>query len=134
MKRTICAVAAMIAAAAPAWAQDEHEQRTGEVHPASVIAFHDVMAPDWHADEGAARTEATCANVATYQERAEVVTADTPPEGVNQAAWRTAADALAASAESLGAVCAQDGRATFEAAFSALHDRFHDLVALTPGG
>ncbi len=107
----------------------EHE---GEDHehsfPPAVTAFHDVLSPNWHAEKGPARIDATCAAVASMAERADAVKASPAPEGVDAGEWTAIGDALIQSVASLGTACEADGRPDFDPAFTAVHDAFHAFV------
>lgn len=123
--------------AACAHAQEAPQQTEDHDHgglPASVLAFHDVLSQDWHADAGAERTASTCQNIASYHERANTVVLDAAPADITASDWETAATALAAAVDALDTTCASEDRAAFEGDFSSLHDRFHDLITLAPEG
>jgi len=75
---------------------------------ASIDAFHEELAPLWHAPESPERTEKTCAAVPSLESKAQEI-----------------GDALLVeSIHALGAECAGD-RAAFQAKFSTVHDAFH---------
>ena len=113
-------------AAAPVADEHEHE------FPPEVEAFHDVLAPLWHADPGPGRTDNTCAALEDLGDRAEAVATGTVPplEREEQLSWQQAAELLVVSVEELELVCDQEGRPGFEDSLSAVHDRFHALIAL----
>ena len=117
---------------APAGSGDKHEHK----FPAVVGAFHDVMAPLWHADEGAKRVDDTCSAVSAFLTQAEqVIAAPVPAEAASQdAAWKAAAGQLKAAVAALQAGCAATGRPDFAAQFHAVHEAFHHLIALLRGG
>jgi hypothetical protein len=136
MTRALLILAALALPLAPALAQEAqgehgaaHEDHAGL--PASVASFHDVLAPDWHAEVGPARSEAACGHIPVYKTRARAIVADDPPAGVDPAAWNAAAGQLESAVRTLAASCQAPGRASFDADFSAVHDRFHAVAALT---
>ena len=116
---------------------DEHAEHKGEhegeekhehVFPATVTAFHDVLSPNWHAEKGAARIDATCSAIVAMNERA-VAAKDAPaPEGIDAAVWTATGEALVQSVADLDTACDAEGRPDFEAAFKSLHDQFHVYV------
>ncbi len=82
---------------------------------ASIDAFHEVIAPLWHAPESSERTEQTCAAVPTLEQRAQEI-----------------GDAkLVESIHALAAECAGD-RGAVQGKFSSVHDAFH--AAMEKGG
>jgi hypothetical protein len=81
----------------------------------SIDAFHDLLAPLWHAPESSERTEKTCAAVPDLERRAQAI-GDAP---------------LVESIHALEAECAGD-RAAFQPRFSTVHDAFH--AAMEKGG
>ncbi|GMV17693.1 MAG: hypothetical protein HS104_32245 [Polyangiaceae bacterium] len=74
--------------------------------------FHAVLSPLWHMDKGPGRADKTCAEVAKLQEKAD---------GTKDAE-------LTAAVKALGDECAKEGRAEFDARFTAVHERFHALA------
>jgi hypothetical protein len=86
----------------------EHDD---SAQPAPVRAFHEALAPLWHADKGPERVVKTCAQAPALKAKAEA-TSD--------------ADLVAATA-ALVAECDKAGRPDFEARFAAVHERFHAL-------
>lgn len=99
--------------------------------PAEVTAFHDVMAPLWHAEAGDARRQGTCDAVAKMSEAARSVEAAQVPAkaAADPSKWHEATAALTLSVEQLGASCAATAP-SFEADFKNVHEKFHALVAL----
>jgi hypothetical protein len=110
----------------------EHHHHGGEGHhhahdfPPAVDAFHDVLAPAWHSAPGETRRAAGCAAVPTLRERVGPIAAEVP-EGVDAAAWSSAASTLASSIETLAQAC-ESAPDTAETRFSELHDAFHALI------
>jgi hypothetical protein len=100
----------------------------------SVDAFHDTMAPLWHAEPGPARATDTCAAAADLATKAESIVAEDAPEAASDAeAWKTASAGLVASVQQLQAVCADSteaAEASFDDTFKSVHEAFHVLVAL----
>jgi hypothetical protein len=78
---------------------------------ASIDSFHDLLAPLWHAPEGAERTAKTCDAVPELEKRAQDM-GDAP---------------LVEALHALEAECAGD-RAAFQPKFSAVHDAFHEAA------
>lgn len=112
--------------------QEGHEGEEAHEHnfPAEVTAFHDVLSPNWHAEPGDERTEATCRAIGDMRARAVAITAAAAPAGVDATAWSEAASGLVSSVDALGVACNAKGRPDFDATFTALHDQFHVLVEL----
>jgi hypothetical protein len=75
---------------------------------ASIDAFHDTLAPIWHAPAGETRMTSTCEAVPTLEARAQDV-GDAP---------------LVEAVPALGTECGGD-RQGFEPRFAAVHDAFH---------
>jgi hypothetical protein len=80
--------------------------------PAPVRAFHEALAPLWHADKGPERVAKTCAEAPALKAKAEAT---------------SNADLVAATV-ALVAECDKAGRPEFEARFAAVHERFHALA------
>jgi len=92
-------------------------------------AFHEAMAPLWHAPAGDARTTDTCAAAPDLVASAEAVAASAAPEKVtDEAAWKAAGAELVGKAQALQATCEASG--DFDGAFTAVHEAFHGLVKL----
>ena len=89
-------------------AKDDHENLS-----APVKAFHDEMAPLWHADKSPERTAKTCEHAPALQQKAGAVGDK---------------DLIAATSD-LGAECAKTGRPDFEAKFAEVHDKFHKAAS-----
>lgn len=97
--------------------QHKHDFKGG------MKAFHDVLAPAYHMDKGTARNDKACAAASPMREAAKTVASE--PVG-DAAAWKTKADALAASVEALDKAC--QAKADVEAKLESLHDAFHDVM------
>lgn len=108
----------------------------GEAHahdfPAEMDAFHDKLAPLWHADSGQARIDQTCTATGELDALAATVRDAPPPAGVDAAAWTERGTALVDSITKLSAACGSPDRATFEADFHGVHSAFHGLIELLP--
>jgi hypothetical protein len=108
----------------------------GEPHehsfPAEMGAFHDKLAPLWHADSGQARIDQTCAATGELDALAAGVKNAAPPQGVDPARYGERAGALSDSIVKLSAACGSADRATFDADFGGVHSAFHALIELLP--
>ena len=100
------------------------------VMPEAMKAFHDVMRVDWHADKGAARNAAACANVGRYIQLSSTIGRQTRPSHVAASSWQPAVTSLTDAAVALGAYCGSAASGNVEAGLTTLHDRFHDLMNL----
>jgi hypothetical protein len=143
--RVIFASILLVAAAAcggkstPAPSEPTEEAKPEEHHvgehpelPAELTAFHDVLAPLWHAEAGAQRETDTCAAVPAMQEKAAAIAAAPPPGDVDAALWGKQSDVLAGSVDMLGAGCGSGEQHDFDGEFGAVHDAFHGLLDLLP--
>jgi hypothetical protein len=106
-------------------AKPEAKPGSGEHHemanmPPAVNAFHEVLAPLWHAPKGDQRMTDTCAAIAGLQSGAAAV----------GSAKLANAPALVDAVGGLAAVCSATPRdaAKFDAAFAKVHDAFHSLM------
>src|SRR5205085_11939718 len=99
-----------------------------------VKAFHDVLAPRWHAERGAKRMADTCAAVPDLRTRAEAIAKATPPERAEPADWKDNARQLGEAVTALGATCQASDADKFEPAFTAVHERFHAVLETSVGG
>ncbi len=96
--------------------------------PPAVSAFHDVMAPLWHAPPGEQRQQSICQGAASLQNAADnILRADTPDQ-VQAAQWGRAAQQLREAVAALSGACSAEKKGIAEA-MAAVHDRFHALVA-----
>jgi hypothetical protein len=121
----------------PAAAGDGGEHGEHGALPPELAAFHDALAPRWHAEPGAARVKDTCAAVADFSTRAAAVKAASAPQGADAAAWSDAGAALEKAVADLDATCREGdaaGTAKFDAAFTAVHDAFHHAMEAAGGG
>ncbi len=115
-------------AAAHEQEKEEHHQLTPELK-----AFHDQLAPRWHADKGEARRKDTCAAVADFQASAAAIQSAAAPAAVEPAMWQKAGADLIAAVKGLETACAGTDMAAFESAFQAVHERFHAAMELASG-
>jgi len=115
----------------PAGGGGEHHELTPELD-----AFHEILAPRWHADPGPQRAVDTCAAVADFKTRAAAVKSASAPAGAEAAAWTEAGATLETTVVALEAECTAGAadQAKFDAAFSAVHDAFHHAMELAGGG
>ncbi|HUQ04493.1 MAG TPA: hypothetical protein VM261_18460 [Kofleriaceae bacterium] len=116
--------------------QSQPAGNPGEEHehsfPAEMGAFHDKLAPLWHADSNQARIDQTCTATGELDALAAGVKNGAVPEGVDPAKYSERADALTASIVKLSAACGSPDRATFDADFGGVHSAFHALIELLP--
>jgi len=99
-----------------------------------VDAFHETMAPLWHAQPGEARATDTCAAVGDLISKAEAIEGAEAPEAATDAsAWQGAGEGLVAAAQALEKTC-NDDPAGFDDSFKAVHEAFHTLVGLVGHG
>ncbi len=87
-------------------------------------AFHDVLAPIYHAEKGPGRADKACAGTASLKSGAEKVAAE--PKG-DPEAWKTLSATLAKTLGDLDAACKGD-KAGVEPALEKAHDAFHALM------
>jgi hypothetical protein len=123
------------APAAPAASQPEPAPAGGE-HPQlspELDAFHDALAPRWHAEPGPARTRDTCAAVPEFRTRASAVKGAGAPAGAASTAWSEAGARLEKAVADLDAACRAPDAPGFDAAFAAVHDAFHHAMELAGG-
>lgn len=103
------AAPATAAAAPEAAGHGGHGDHHPELPPA-LHAFHELLAPLWHAAEGDERTQKTCDAVADFRIKAAAVENGTE---------------VVAAVEMLAGACGVAARPEFQAKFGALHDAFH---------
>jgi hypothetical protein len=117
-------------AAEPAPAEAGHHEHAG---PPELSAFHEVLAPRWHAEAGPGRMKDTCGAIAEFRTRAGAVKAAAAPAGVDAGKWSDAGGALEQSVTRLESACAGD-QASFDAAFGQVHEAFHAAMELAMSG
>jgi hypothetical protein len=113
-------------ASGPAGARaGDHPELTPE-----MTAYHDVLAPLWHSEP-----QDLCPAERELVRLAGEIEAAPPPDGVEAAAWTGRAAALVVANQALSELCASaaphDDR---ELGAAAVHDAFHALLELLPGG
>lgn len=106
-----------------------HAQHDGL--PPEVAAFHDRLAPLYHAEPGKARTEETCAAVPDFNALVDNLGRAPAPPTVDATAWGEHVGTLRGSVGELAADCG-NGAAGFDAKFETLHDSFHALIEMLP--
>lgn len=102
--------------------------------PPELDAFHDALAPRWHAPAGPTRHTDACAAVPDFRTRAEAVKGAAAPANASATDWTQAGEKLFASVGALDEACKSNDAAKIEPAFSALHDAFHSAMELAVGG
>ncbi len=117
-----------------------HEGHEGGEHPTltpEMNAFHDVLAPLWHAEPGVERKENTCKATAQLHELAAQIFV-AAPAGADLTVWQQEASALDGALGELDGPCfggmTNQGTMTFEDAFHGVHQQFHVLMELLPAG
>jgi hypothetical protein len=105
--------------------EEKHPELTPELH-----AFHETLAPLWHAEAGPEREPGACAGTDKLTADAAAVAAAGAPEGVEPNDWASAVTGLQASVQELAEGCKAGDSAGFETRFTAVHDGFHGLMEL----
>ena len=104
----------------------EHgEHKNHAAFTGGMKAFHDVLAPAYHAEKGPARDDKTCAGVPAMKDAAGKIA--TEPKG-DPGAWKAKSDALTQQVDGLGAACASTPRGDISAKLETVHDAFHALI------
>ncbi len=106
----VVTLAAALFAGSAVLAQEPHRHHLA----ADLDAFHAVLAPAWHADAGAKRTQDACAKVGDMEARARDIRS-------------TDASALIAAVGAMKLKC-QSQAADIDAAFADVHEAFHRLM------
>jgi hypothetical protein len=106
----------------------EHGKLTPELD-----AFHETLAPRWHADKGEARMKDTCGALADFQAKSAAIKAAPASMGADPAAWTDAGAQLEVSVTGLASACGGTDLAAFETAFEAVHNSFHHAMELVVG-
>lgn len=96
--------------------------------PPELNAFHDLLAPRWHAAAGSQRMADTCSAIDQFKAAADAVGKATPPVPTNADTWTTATRALVAAVIELEDACVSKANGKFEAAFTKVHEAFHALM------
>jgi len=115
-------------AAAPEHGKEEHHRLTPELQ-----AFHDQLAPRWHAAKGEERRKDTCTALPEFKTRAAAVQSAAAPATVDADAWHKAGGDLVDSVGKLEAACGASDTAAFDAAFEGVHTSFHHAMELMMG-
>jgi hypothetical protein len=121
--------ATTVVAPDPVKEEHEHPKLTPELD-----AFHEALAPRWHADKGEPRMQDTCGAVADFQAKATAVKAAPASMGADPAAWTDAGAQLEVSVTGLATACTGTDLAAFETAFETVHNAFHHAMELVVGG
>lgn len=100
--------------------------------PTSLAAFHEVLAPLWHAAESPQRTTDTCNAIGELTSRARAITIDPAPAGIDANTWGNAGINLQASVKALHAECGTAARSALQPTFAGVHQAFHALLELLP--
>jgi hypothetical protein len=96
--------------------------------PPELQKFHAVLAPRWHARQGAERIADTCGAIGELRAGADAVVAAPAPAGRDAAVWSAGGKQLAEAVAGLDATCQAHDAAGFEPAFAQVHDRFHGML------
>lgn len=113
----------------------EHGDEENAAHdhdfPPAMGAFHDVLKPLWHAEQGAQRLTDTCAKISDLRDAAQGIYDAGAPEGADAEAWEAAHADLAVSVDKLENTCNDEPGALepFQKSFQRVHDAFHALMA-----
>lgn len=118
------------AVAEPHGEHDEHANL-----PPELAKFHELLAPRWHAEKGAARTKDTCAAVGDFAASADALAKLAPPAGADAGKWAASTQDLVAAVGGLKTSCegAVDD-AKFEDAFHTVHVGFHHVLEASGAG
>ena len=108
------------------------EGEHGELSP-EMKAFHDLLAPLWHAPQGPERIANTCGAIEQFKSAANAIATATPPLAANADTWTTGTRALVSAVDELGAACKAAGVGRIETAFTAVHEAFHALMQQAGG-
>jgi len=115
---------------------DEHVEHGKKEHPEmteGMHAFHEVMAPLWHADEKSpTRFDDTCKAMPEMDKLAAAIGGEAAPPEKDEA-WKSAGDNLVTSLKDLGGLCEPKKKDAFQAKFTVVHDAFHAQMELRGG-
>jgi hypothetical protein len=98
----------------------------------AVTAFHDKLAPLWHAAPGPERTKDTCASATELGTLAEDVEHASLPAAVDATKWSTEAGKLHTALGELASDCATTHGANLPTLFETVHQDFHGVIELLP--
>src|SRR6185437_12318037 len=101
-------------APAPAPEPEHHEEMN---MPPTLAAFHDVLAPRWHAAKGPERMHDTCGAIDELARDADAAAHAQPPAGADARAWTVETTRLVGAVSELGDTCKANDAAKFEDAF-----------------
>lgn len=136
MRTIIMLVAAALVACGGSQATTpKHQAEHHGSLPPSVNAFHELLAPLWHADPGEKRATDTCAAIEDLRQRAaDIVVAETPPAAAgDEAGYRDATSELVHTVVQLGETCGADGKPGFDDQLAAVHTAFHVVMEKASG-
>lgn len=115
--------------------EGEGHSHEGEEHNLTpeMTAFHDVLAPLWHAEAGPDRTSQTCVESGRMLDLANGIQNAPVPERADAGKWELAVRDLMLSITVLQDSCpAEADGAAADEAFAGVHDAFHGLMELMP--
>ena len=117
-------------APAPApMATEEHEGM-----PAELKAFHDVLAPKWHAPEGPNRIADACAAAGQFASTADALAHAAAPAKANPQAWKEGSEALVRAVGNFKTQCGSGTPSPGAAGeFQGVHEAFHHLLEQVGG-
>ena len=101
--------------------------------PPELKAFHDVLAPRWHAEKGPKRMQDTCAALPDFHSDADALAKATPPMNAHADTWTTGTKQLVDAVAGLDTTCKANDAAQFETAFEKVHVSFHHLLEAAGG-
>lgn len=106
----------------------EHEGKHRKHHDlkGGMKAFHDVLAPIYHAEKSPARDDKACGAMGSMRTASGQIGAE--PAG-DAAAWKAKSDALTQALDGLDKACQTAGKADVAARLEVVHDAFHALMA-----
>ena len=109
---------------------DEHADNKAEEHnfPPSVAAFHDVMAPLWHAPAGEQRAQEICVQSSQLVANVDIIQQSETPDKVKSNEWSRAVKNLSQTVSELEQQC--DDKQPPEPALGEVHEAFHQLIKL----
>lgn len=107
----------------------EHDMASMEAGMSPEMkAFHDVLAPRWHADKGPQRMKDTCTALPDFQRDADAIAKATPPRSAHADTWTASTKQLVAAVGELDTTCKANDATSFEAAFQKVHESFHGVM------
>ncbi len=108
---------------------DDHDAAKMEAGMSPEMkAFHDVLAPRWHAEKGPQRMKDTCAALPDFHADADALAKATPPRGAHADTWTAGTKQLVAAVGELDTTCKANDATSFEVAFQKVHESFHGLL------